>query len=191
MIDCGKISANLILASCATNSVAVEPEVILINHADIESVEMEGGVVSGIVLKSGAAGYKYETFRNGVESQVTVNQNSYLTRFAHQVLFRSFVKTQDVKDQINALANARVVAIVKNVSNYEEDVKFEVFGLGNGLVLTDLQAVSTDADGVVYAVTLASEESALEAQLPASFFDTSLEQTETAIEALLNNNSPA
>lgn len=188
MIDCGKISASLTLASCNVSSVAVEPEVILINHSDIESVTEANGVVSAIVLKDNASGYKFETFRNGIDTSVTVNKGPYLTRFVHQVLFRSFVKEQEVKDQINALVNARVVAIVKNVSNANDETKYEVYGLGNGLVVTELQAVSTDTDGVVYAVTMASDDNAQEAQLPASFYATSLEQTETAIAALLTAN---
>lgn len=187
MIDCGKISANLTLASCAASSVAVEPEIILLNHSDIESVTEAGGVVSAIVLKESANGYKYETFRNGVETTVTINKGTYISRYVHQVLFRAFVKSQDIKDQINAMTNGRFVAIVKNVAEGDE-VKYEVYGLDSGLVMTDLQAVSTDADGVVYAVTLASDDTTPESQLPASFYSTSLEQTKAAIEALLAAN---
>lgn len=188
MIDCGKISANLTLASCNVSTVAVEPEVILLNHADIDEVTEADGVISAIVLKEGANGYKYSTFRNGVEGTVGVNVSTYVTRFTHQLLIRVFSKTQEIKDQLNALANGRVVAIVKNASNESEEVKYEVYGKDNGLIVTDLQAVTTDADGIVYAVTLASGENAYESQLPASFYATSLEQTETTIEALLGAN---
>ncbi len=185
MINCGKISANLTLASCASVSTAVEPEVILLNHSDIEEVTEADGVISAIVLQQGASGYKYLTFNRGVEANATGNKGTYLTRFSHQVIIRVFAKSQDIKDQINALVNARVVAVVKNVSNADAEVKYEVYGIGNGLVVTDLQATSTDADGVVYAITLASDDNALEAQLPASFFTTSAEATEAAVEALV------
>lgn len=188
MIDCGKISASLTLASCASTSVAVEPEIILINHTDIEEVTEADGVVSAIVLKEGASGYRYETFNKGVEANATGSVGTYLTRLSHQVIFRVFTKSQEIKDQLNALMNARVVAIVKNVSNANDEVKYEVYGLGNGLIVSDFAAPTTDGDGVVYTVTLSSDENALEAQLPASFYATSLEQTETAINALVSAN---
>lgn len=186
-LDCGKISANLTLAACGSSAIGVHPEVILINHSDIENVTEADGVVSAIVLKDGTYAYKYETYKNAVEVSSPINKGTYITRFQHQVVFRSFVKTQDIKYQLNALANGKVVAIVKNISNDSEETKFEVYGLDNGLVMTDLQNASNDADGIVYAVTLSSDDNALEGSLPASFFSTDVETTEAAINALLQS----
>lgn len=186
-LDCGKISANLVLAECGVSAAGVHPEVILFNHADIDTVSAEGGVVSGITLKTGAYAYKYETYKNAVEASSPINKGTYITRFQHQVIFRAFNKTQEIKDQLNALANGKVVAIVKNVAA-DESTKYEVYGLDNGLVMTDLQNASNDADGIVYAVTLSSDNNALEGSLPASFFTTDLAATESAVNALLQNS---
>lgn len=184
-LDCGKISANLALAQCGSSSIGVHPEVILFNHADIDSITESNGVVSAIVLNTGTYAYKYETFKNAVEVSSPINKGTYITRFQHQVVFRSFVKSQEIKDQLNALANGKVVAIVKNISNDSAETKYEVYGLDNGLVMTDLQTASNDADGIVYAVTLSSDDNALEGALPASFFVTDADTTESAVSALL------
>lgn len=184
-LDCGKISANLSLAKCGASSIGIHPEVILINHSDIESVTEEDGIVSALVLKDGTFAYKYETYKNAVEAASPINKGTYITRFQHQVVYRSFIKTQEIKDQLNALANGKVVAIIKNISMDSDETKYEIYGLDNGLVMTDLQTASNDADGIVYAVTLSSEDNALEGALPASFFVTDLETTEQAINALL------
>lgn len=187
-LDCGKISASLSMAACGTSAIGVHPEVILMNLGDIESVTKENGIVTAIVLKDGAYAYKYETYQRAVEVSSPISKGTYITRFQHQVVFRAFTKTQEIKDQLNALANAKVVAIVKNVANDNDETKFEVYGLDNGLVMTDLQNASNDADGIVYAVTLSSDDTGLEGALPASFYTTSVEATQTAIDALLQNN---
>ncbi len=184
-LNCGKISASLALAHCGASAIGIFPEVILMNHADIETVTEANGIVSSIVLKNGAYAYKYETFKNAVEASSPISRNTYLTRFQHQLVFRAFTKTQEIKDQLNALANANVVAIVKNVANDSNETKYEIYGLDNGLVMTDLQNASNDADGIVYAVTLSSDDNALEGSLPASFYTSDLETTEEAINALL------
>lgn len=184
-LNCGKISASLTLAACGSSSIGVEPEVILFNHADIEEVTEANGVVSAIVLATGASAYRYETYKRAVEVSSPINKGTYITRFQHQVVFRAFTKSQEIKDQLNSLANGKVVAIVKNVSNDSEEVKYEVYGLDNGLVMTDLQSGSADADGIVYAVTLSSDDNEFEGSLPASFFAADLAATETAIEALV------
>lgn len=187
-LNCGKISASLSMAACGTSAIGVHPEVILINLPDIESVTKENDVVSSLVLKSGTYAYKFETYQRAVEVSSPISKGTYITRFQHQVVFRAFTKTQEIKDQLNALANAKVVAIVKNVSNDNDETKYEIYGLDNGLVMTDLQNASNDADGIVYAVTLSSDDTGLEGSLPASFFTTDVETTQSTIEALLQSN---
>ena len=51
--------------------------------------------------------------------------------------------------------------------------------------MTALDAPSTDGDGVIYTVTLNSDEVSREGQLPLSFFAESLTATEAALAALI------
>ena len=60
-----------------------------------------------------------------------------------------------------------------------------MYGWDNGLVMSDLQAASTDADGVLYTFNLSSDDNARESQLPLSYFSTTLAATETALESLI------
>lgn len=187
MTTCGTISKNLTLAECGNSVAGIEASFILMNFDDIDRSESTetGDVLSGITMKDGKHGYRYESHNNSFESSVAFNNGTYSKAFTHQVIIRVFSKTQEVKDQLNALAQGRVVAIVKNKTNRNPETKYEVYGWENGLEVSDFQAASTDADGVIYTITLASRDDSREGMLPVSFYAGSEAQTEAAIEALL------
>lgn len=188
-MDCAKISKTLVLAQCANSIAAIEPEIILINKADIESVTESGGVITAITLADGKYGYKYSSAKNAFEATVAFNKGTYLNSFVHGIVCRVFNKTQNAKGELNKLANGKVVAIVLNADSQNDETKYEVYGLENGLVMTDLQAASTDGDGVLYTFNLGSDDNARESELPKSFYSTSLAATKTAIEALLQSEN--
>lgn len=189
-MNCSRISKNLVLAACANAVAGIEPEIILINKADIASVEVADGVVSEITLNSGLYASKYQSAKNAFEATVALNKGTYMNSFNHGVVCRVFSREQDTKNELNKLANAKVVAIVKNLDANNDETKYEVYGLESGLVMTDLQFASTDGDGIVYTFNLGSDDNARESELPASFFDTSLAATETALAALLPTPNP-
>lgn len=185
IMNCSRISKNLVLAAC-TNAVAgIEPEIILLNKADIDSVALESGVLSEITLKDAVYGVKYTSAKNAFEATVALNKGTYMNSFTHGVVCRVFSREQQTKDELNRLANAKVVAIVKNLDAHNDETKYEVYGLESGLVMTDLQFASTDGDGVVYTFNLGSDDNARESELPASFYKESLATTEAALTALL------
>lgn len=184
-MNCSRISKNLVLAAC-TNAVAgIEPEIILLNKADIDSIALESGVLSEITLKDSSYGVKYTSAKNAFEATVALNKGTYMNSFTHGVVCRVFSREQQTKDELNRLANAKVVAIVKNLDAHNDETKYEVYGLESGLVMTDLQFASTDGDGVVYTFNLGSDDNARESELPASFYKESLATTEAALTALL------
>lgn len=188
MITCGQISANLTMAKCGLSTPAVKGVIRLINFDSIDhdGSTLTDGVLSAIVLKDEAnKGYKWETLDKGVEVNTPLVTGTYGNMFEHNLVFRVFDKTQEIKDQINALSQGRVVAIVENRSNANPETHFEVYGWDSGLVMTALDAPSTDGDGVIYTVTLNSDETSREKQLPLSFFAESLTATEAALEALI------
>lgn len=187
MTTCGTISKNLTLAECGNSVAGIEASFILMNFDDIDRSEspVTDKVLPAITMKTGKYGYRYESKNSSFESSVALNKGTYSKTFTHQAVIRVFTKTQEVKDQLDALAQARVAIIAKNKDNRNPETKYEVYGWENGLTVSDFQSTSTDADGVIYTITLASDDDARESALPASFYAGSEAQTETAIEALL------
>lgn len=187
MIDCGKISKSLILASCKASSPAIEPEVILINFDDWKAAEktITDGVLSALTLGEDANGYKYESHKNSLETDCTLSKGTYVNTFDHKVTFRVFTKTQTVKGEINKLANGKVVAITKNASVSEDGVKYEVFGADNGLEMSESSAPSSGADGVIYSFSLASGDNAKESGLPLTLDAGDEEATDALVESLV------
>lgn len=187
MKDCSKISKDLALAACGSSTAAIEADIILFRHDDIDTAEssVDGNVASAIVLKEGKYAVRITGEDNSFETDATLNVGTYRRSFVHKVVFRSFLKSQDVKNEVTALANDRVVAIVKNLDNRSTETKYEVYGWDGGLKMSEFSAPSTDADGVMYNYTLTSTDNAREGQLPLSFYAGSLESTETALRSLL------
>ena len=191
-MNCGNISNNLVLAACANSLAAIEADIVLINFDDVDrdSSTVSDGVLSSLVLKSSKYGYRYTSHKNAFEATVALNKGTYINSFVHGAVVRVFTKTQDAKDELNKLANGKVIAIVKNSDSQNDETKYEVYGWENGLVMSDLQAASTDADGVLYTFNLSSDDNARESQLPLSYYGTSLSATETALEALIYTPTP-
>lgn len=186
-VNCGKISANAMLAKCGASTPAVKGRIILMNFDDIDVAgsTVTDGVLSALVMKNNAKGYAWETHDRAVEVNSPLAPKTYYNVFEHNLVVRVFDKTQEIKDQINALAYGRVVAIVENRSNANAETHYEVYGWDSGLIMTAQDSPSTDGDGVIYTITLNSDENSQESQLPLSFYTGDLATTETAIEALL------
>lgn len=187
MYNCANISKNLVLSQCAAGVAAIEPELILINFDDIDraSSEVNGNVISELVLLDAKKGYKYSSAKNAMEADSPLVKGTYRNAFDHKVVARVFDKTQDIKDELMKLKEGKVVAIVKNVDKRNEATRYEVYGWENGLEMGDLQAPSTDADGVIYNITLQSGDNAKESQLPMSLYAGALTATETMVAGLV------
>lgn len=187
MYNCANISKNLVLNQCAAGVAAIEPELILINFDDIDraSSVVDGNVISELVLLNAKKGYKYSSAKNAMEADSPLVKGTYRNAFDHKVVARVFDKTQDIKDELMKLKEGKVVAIVKNVDKRNEATRYEVYGWENGLEMGDLQAPSTDADGVIYNITLQSGDNAKESQLPMSLYAGTLTATETMVAGLV------
>lgn len=185
-LSCGLITKNLVGSLCGAGAVGLDNEIYVINFDDIDrstSVEADG-VISTLTLNSGANAYKYTSNAKAFEGTSALNKGTYATSHTHSVIGRVFTNSQDIKSQLNKLAQGRFVVIVKNLNNVDA-VKYEVYGWNNGLVASALDKNSADGDGVFYSFTLASDDAAREGDLPKSFFKTDLATTEAALEALL------
>lgn len=186
-MNCGNLSKNLVLAACKNSLAGIEADIVLINFDDVDRANssVTDGVISTLALLSAKNAYRYTSHKNSFEATVALNKGTYLNSFVHGAVVRIFTKTQDAKDELNKLANGKVIAVVKNSDSQNDETKYEVYGWENGLVMSDLQAASTDADGVLYTFNLSSDDNARESQLPLSYFSSTLAATETALEALI------
>lgn len=185
MTNCSKISKNLTLAACANSVAGLRPRMALINFDDIDRTQKPvAGILEDIPLKEGATGLLWEFIENSLEADCTLNKGTYRNTFVHKVAGKALLKTQEVKDEVNSLAHARVVAVVENKDNNSEETRFEVYGYENGLRMADLQSPTTDADGVHYSFSLQSDDSARESALPLSLYAGTAEATEAAFKAL-------
>jgi len=174
------------MASCKSTSAGILGEAWIINFEDWLSATktITSGVLSAITMAAGKNAYRLTSHDKAFEASYSMNKGSYINSLVHQVILRAFDRTQNVKDTVSKLAYGRYVVIVKNVDNGVDQTKFEVYGADNGLTASAIEFNSTDGDGIVSAVTLASEDTARESALPLSVFSTSLAATESMIRGL-------
>lgn len=191
MLTCAKIAANATLGSCRQGNAAVSGSVIAINWEDWmgASITETSGVISAITLASGAYAYRLTSKDKGIEASYTMNKGTYGNSLTHQLIIRSFDRTQANKDLMNKLMHGRYVFIVEHVDLESNDTVYEVYGRQCGLTASALESNSNDADGVLNTVTLASEDNARESALPTSIYVTSLTATKTMVDALVYSAS--
>lgn len=192
MTNCGKISKSLVLASCKSSTPAIEPEVLFMNFDDWDKAtkkEVTNGVLSGLTLENGVFAYKYKSHKNAFETDCTLAKGTYVNSYDHKVICKVFVKTKDVKDEVNKMTGAKVVAIVKNTDKQDGSVKYELLGADNGLEMSEFSAPSSGSDGIIYSFTLASGDNAKESALPLTIDAGSDEATEALIKSLVKENA--
>lgn len=189
-MDCSKINANLAMASCRNSVAGVKGWAILINYDDWKAATKTRtvGVYSAISMASGATGYLFTSHEAAFEGSVTMNKGTYVNSFGHQFIMRAFDRTQNLKNDVNKIAHGKYVIISQNLDTAKPETKYEVYGDENGLVASAIEFNSTDADGIAYAITLASEDNARESEVPASIYVTSEEATDTLVNGLYATN---
>ena len=185
-MDCSKINANLAMASCRNSVAGIKGWAVLINFDDwvAATKTRTNGVYSAIALKSGANGYLFTSHEAAFEGSVTMNKGTYVNSFGHQFVMRAFDRTQNLKNDVNRIAHGKYVIISQNLDTANPETKYEVYGDENGLTASAIEFNSTDADGIAYAITLASDEKARESEVPASIYATSESATDTLVNGL-------
>lgn len=187
-MKCGQLSKSLTLTACGSSTAAIKANIIIGNHDDIdrEASKVADGVCSELVLTESSGGaFRYESSDNAFEGNCTLAKGTYQSSYDHQIVLRIFVKTQEAKDEINKLKDSRVFVITESRDAQNPETRYEIYGFDNGLVLTDLQAPTTDSDGVIYTITLASADNAKESSLPVSLWAGSAAATKTAVDGLV------
>lgn len=183
-MDCNKITRTHLLARCGNSNPGIEPDLFLINRDDVQSVEVVDGVVTGLTLKNGAYACRFQGRRNSYDAGFSMQKGTYLNTMEHRVICRSFVKTQALKDALNALRYARVMVIVNNSDGHNEQLRYEVYGYQNGLQMSDIDYTGNEQDGWLASFTLQSPDKATESGVPATFYNTDLKTTYLLLLAL-------
>lgn len=188
-LDCSKIKTGFINQVCGKPAIAgTTARVILISYSDVDKSKsvVSDNVISSLILKAGATGYKVDSLPNATVGSDTINAGTYLKTHQHNVVVRIFKKSEAAKKFVNGLTNARVIAIVENNDTGDNgDTKYEVYGWDSGLELTEITVTTEMTDGVAYQVTLANGTIAQEGSLPMSLFNTDEKTTDLMVDGLL------
>lgn len=194
-VSCSKLAANAALASCRTTAAGIMGDLVLINfdewqdaYKDSTKVTFSNGVFTKITLQTGDTGYHFTSHDKAFGASYSAAIGSYINGYTHQLVLRAFERTQAVKDFLNKAIYGRYVAIVINKDNGNDSTKYEVYGAENGLVVSADSFDSSNGDGIINELTLASEAEAPEPRVPDSFYVTNLASTKTAYEALYDED---
>ncbi len=187
MLTCAMLSAGAVLDSCKRAIAGVNSDVILINYEDINrlSLTIDKNVVSNLELKAGTKGYKFECRDGSPVGEYNLVRGTYLPGWEHVLNLVTLVKSQEIKDTIETLSFAKVVAIVDNKERGAADeVRYEIYGLESGLELMESNNTTEYADEVVYNIKLSTGD-AKENAMPRSAYKTDPTTTETWINGLV------
>ncbi len=197
MDTCGQIKDNLLMNACGKAAASgTNIRVYLANFNDIAEItydENNETVITGIKMKTGTRFYTMDSKANSTEGQSSYETGTYGGSFSHSVTLRAFTKDQEVKNFLDSLANARVVAIVENnekglgINDVVGGTKYEMYGADSGLILTELPFSTTFEDTVTYTATLSSDENSKEGSLPKSVWMSDLATTEAALDNLIKD----
>lgn len=188
-MDCTNIGANIAAATCGHIAKSGTEDVnyyINFNDVDKAGSTIVNNVISEIGMKQTKSGYKFTTFEDAVDGEATLKKGTYVNSWLHSVTDRIFVKNELTKKFVNDLTGSKVIRIVANKEEGTAgEVKYEVYGWDSGLKVSEIKAVTTLTDGIVYEIKLATDEKSPEMSLPKSFFDTDLETTQQALSAIM------
>ncbi len=192
-MSCGTISKNILGAICAGNTMpGIGKRIILINFEDYQNATVERSaeapnVITELTLKADAKAYSVTTLDKANISTVSLKQGTYSNQFQHKLNTNIFVKSQDVKDQICDMLNGKFVAIVENTAmGAAGETKYELLGADSGLMITEFESISNNADGVIYSFALGQTDVMYENMLPCSIFKESYTATKAIIDGLVS-----
>jgi len=192
MSQCGRISAN-VLIDCDDPMIGGTKDLLyLINIDDwLDATITRNGsnsqIIEGVTLPSSTVAYKFEGKNNSLEPKSMLAKGRYYELYDHEIVFKAFNNSPTVKQQIEALAKGKYVAIVENNHQGDEgNAAFEVYGDESGLELAESERIVTDTDSQgAYTLTLRTSEYAREGHLPATFFLTDYATTKALVVGLL------
>jgi hypothetical protein len=186
---CGALSSDMV-RDCDNKPIAgVETTIGLINiddwnNATITKDATNSNIITGITLPTGKKAYKLQVFKRTHKPKFEFQDGDNGVYYKHSIGTNIPLWTQAVKDQVQALAEGYVVAIVENVNKSTGSPIFEIYGAKNGLRMPDgVRDLSTN-DGLLTG-TFTNDDGMNEPMPPATFLATG--GTYTATKNAFNN----
>lgn len=191
MSACARVARDKTVSCTDKLTGGVKDVLYLFNYDDIISVSYDVTnplTVTGIVLASGARGYRWEGKNNSIAPELTSKRKRYAVNFEHKMGFILFSNTEDDKDDVEGLADGRYVAIIENkLRRNSSNSAFEIYGLDSGMEVPDggiTRAQNESETNGAYNLMLQSSEDSLEPHLPATYKNTDYDTTKSDLEAL-------
>jgi hypothetical protein len=188
--SCANLSENVLLDCQKRISAGANDNLFLLNYNDIAAITRDNtnpNLIESFSLVSGAFLYKFEGFNDSVEPRSALVESRYSKLYDHEVTFKIFDNTVSIKDQIDRMAQGKVVAIIENnFAGSDGETKFEIYGITGGLQLREMERIVADEETQgAYNLVLRSSDRSKEPNLPASLFDTSIAVTRAFINSLV------
>lgn len=188
--SCANLSENVLLDCQKRISAGANDNLFLLNYNDIAAITRDNtnpNLIESFSLVSGAFIYKFEGFNDSVEPRSALVESRYSKLYDHEVTFKIFDNTVEIKDQIDRMAQGKMVAIIENnFAGSDGETKFEIYGITGGLQLREMERIVADEETQgAYNLVLRSSDRSKEPNLPASLFDTSIAVTRAFINSLV------
>lgn len=188
--SCAQITDNILLDCAKRPAAGANDNLYLFNYDELATLTRDNtnpNLIESFSLVSGAFIYRFQGQNDSVEPRSALVEARYSKSYDHEVIFKLFDNTADLKDQIDRLAQGRVIAIVENnFAGSDDETKFEIYGLTSGLLLREMERIVADAETQgAYNLTLRTSDFSKEPNLPATLFDTSIAVTRAFIQSLL------
>ncbi len=184
-----KLSQDL-LRSCADKGVrGLEVNAVAINSSDIDrsaSTSAEN-IISSIVLKSGATGFKIQGLKQLHSFTSTYNYSETEEMgFTQTFLGKAPNTSAENINFLNQLQGSCVIVVQTKYKGTDAEDQFLVLGWDSGLTLTESEYNSLENSGNI-PFTLASGESSYEQYKAHTFLEGSTAVSESSFEALFAN----
>lgn len=188
--SCANLSENVLLDCQLRIAAGANDNLFLLNYNDIAAITRDmtnPNLIESFSLVSGAFIYKIEGFNDSVEPRSALVESRYSKLYDHEVTFKIFDNTVEIKNQIDRMAQGKMVAIIENnFAGSDGETKFEIYGITGGLQLRETERIVADEETQgAYNLVLRSSDRSKEPNLPASLFDTSIAVTRAFINGLV------
>jgi hypothetical protein len=189
---CGRITASIAFDCANPPSGGANDRLILMNFDDWGDCTIGYNVSNTLIIESiapasGAVAYSFEGHNNSVEPRSALVKGKYVDGYDHEVRFKIFNNSPDIKAQLNKLGNSKVVAIIQNNHKGDDgDAAFEVYGSETGLNLQELERIIADAElQGAYNLLIRNDEVSRPGTLPQTIFNTDFATSKAIVDGLL------
>jgi hypothetical protein len=140
-----KINTGFSLGTGEPVTAGIEDVIYIFNHNDFTLTYSTTNplIVTGLTAVGTASIYKFEGTNNSFNTISKLAKTSVGPRYTEEIDFNVAGLSVDIKTQLMAMGYGRVCAIA--VNNYNSsDSAIELFGVVNGLILTDAERSAAD-----------------------------------------------